>query len=102
MYDYPDPINAAIEIGRRAINWVHKKPNSFYPPVIIKCDLANRLKKDLVMTSFDTVQDWKELNGLLKTSGMRYRVPIPKIGFRQLTHYKSNVDVLYTLNINDT
>jgi hypothetical protein len=78
---YPDPIASSIEIGRRGNTW------TFYPKLISKTDLSNQWKeaKDWIY------ENWIELHGLIKKSGLKYRIPISKeIVFKQ-TCYTSYV-----------
>jgi IS605 OrfB family transposase len=96
QYEYPDPINAALEVGRRGIDWINKKPDSFYPAVVVKQSLANLWKKDPMTQTFDNIDNWKDLFALIKKSKFRYRSPVPDSGFRTLAHKKSYV---YIINI---
>lgn len=84
--DQPDPIAAAMEIARRGIeSRIVVNSGKFFPPLVAKCLLANRWK-EAQEWHFET---WIELHYLLKTTGVKYRVPIPSIGmFRR---FKSSI-----------
>ena len=66
--NYPDPISAAIEIGRRGYYKYQK--NQFYPKLINKEILSNRWKEAKEWS----YQNWKELYQLIKNSKLKYRV----------------------------
>lgn len=65
---YPDPISAAIEIGRRG--YFKYVKDQFYPKLINKEVLSNRWKEAKEWS----YQNWKELFQLLKNSKLKYRV----------------------------
>ena len=65
---YPDPICAAIEIGRRG--YFKYKKNQFYPKLINKEILSNKWKEAKEWS----YQNWKELFQILKNSKLKYRV----------------------------
>ena len=73
QYTYTDPINASIEIGRRAYEiYIKKNKQGFYPIIKIKDGILHQWKeKDISL--FKTC---KELCLAIKNSKMRYRVPI--------------------------
>jgi IS605 OrfB family transposase len=66
--NYPDPISAAIEIGRRG--YFKYQKNQFYPKLINIEVLSNRWKE----TKEWSYQNWKELFQLVKNSKLKYRV----------------------------
>lgn len=74
--EYPDPIAASMEIARRGIeSRVVKGSKAFYPKLPSSKHLRN-LWKEEGDVEFD---DWIQLHRWLKSTGMRYRVPIPEI-----------------------
>jgi hypothetical protein len=97
LYNYPDPINASLEIGRRGFDVIILKKNnkegmsSFYPEFnlsIMREEIRNQ-------TAHLELNSWKELHSFLKNSKMMYRVPLPKEeSFRKFKSVKSLVYVL--------
>lgn len=73
QYDYTDPINSSLEIGRRGYEYyVLKNKDSFYPKVRIKESMLHRWKE----TDVESLTDWKKVAEHMKNSGMGYRVPM--------------------------
>lgn len=76
LYDFSDPINASLEIGRRGYEVIilKKKDNkgvsSFYP----EFDLLKMREEIRNQTAHLELNSWKELHTFLKNSGLRYRV----------------------------
>lgn len=70
--NYPDPISASIEIGRRSyLVLIQKQKEKFYPEVIKNDELPNQWKKEEV----PIYSTWKELYTFVtKNSKMKYRV----------------------------
>jgi IS605 OrfB family transposase len=68
--NYPDPINASIEIARRGYKKLTK--GWFWPTLISKENLSNHWKevKDW------SYSNWKELASQIKNSKVKYRVPL--------------------------
>jgi IS605 OrfB family transposase len=70
QYDYVDPINASIEIGRRGYLFSKLRvKNSFYPEFSLK-NQWNQWKKDIGLF----INDWKEFYQKIKTLDLKYRV----------------------------
>ena len=78
LYNYPDPINASLEIGRRGFDVIIlKKKNkegvsSFYPEFnlsIMREEIRNQ-------TAHLELNNWKELHTFLKNSKLKYRVSL--------------------------
>jgi IS605 OrfB family transposase len=69
--NYPDPICAAIEIGRRVFNILYHL-EEFYPKVPTKDYLSNLWKKEIG----NTVITWKDISSWLKNSKVKYRVSL--------------------------
>ena len=78
LYDYSDPVNASLEIGRRGFEVIIlKKKNvkgvsSFYP----EFDLSMMREEIRNQTAHLELNSWKELHTFLKNSGLRYRVSL--------------------------
>lgn len=90
--EYPDPIAASMEIARRGIeSRVVKGSCKFLPPIVSKENLHNRWKES-VDWAFET---WHELHELLKSTGVKYRVPIPDIGMFRLFESKHSKVLVY-------
>jgi IS605 OrfB family transposase len=66
-YDYTDPINASIEIGRRGFECKILKKDNFYPNLLVKQQWKQTVAN---------VKNWKELSGKLKNSKLKYRVSL--------------------------
>jgi hypothetical protein len=79
-YNYIDPVNAAIEIGRRGITKYIK--NSFYPPINIDT-IMNTMSRLNMSRDVSFLKDhnkyWKDIFMEVKTSGLRYRATIEDI-----------------------
>ena len=71
QFNFDDPINASLEIGRRGYECIIKKTKQFYPEIILKEELRSQWKDKL---NLDDIKSWKELFNLIKNLGMRYRV----------------------------
>ena len=83
VYELPDAISAAIEIGRRS-----RKGAPFYPVVISGDILANRWKE----AHGWSYNNWKELASCLKNSKVRYRVSMSEdVVFEPFMSEKSRV-----------
>ena len=78
LYDYSDPINASLEIGRRGYEVIIlKKKNvkgvsSFYP----EFNLLKMREEIRNQTTHLELNSWKELHTFLKNSRLRYRVSL--------------------------
>jgi len=68
-HTYFDPINSAIEVGRRGI--VKYLKGSFYP-VIERSDI-HTMRQFGLDVKYKTVSSWVEAFKLFKTAGLRYR-----------------------------
>ena len=71
QWNFDDPINASLEIGRRGYECIIKKTKQFYPELILKEELRSQWKDKLNLDNFKT---WKDLFNFIKNLGMRYRV----------------------------
>lgn len=91
--EFPDPLAASMEIARRGIeSRVVKGSNAFYPPLVSQ-EVLQRRWKDVIIPIVET---WIELHNFLKTTGVKYRVPIPSGDgmFRPFNSVSSKVYVL--------
>jgi hypothetical protein len=90
--NYPDPIASSMEIARRGIeSRIVKGSKLFYPIMVSKSVLENLWKKSLDK-EFDT---WYNLHNWIKSTGLKYRVPIPSIDmFRHFSSANSCVGVI--------
>ena len=75
MYDYVDPINASIEIGRRGYECIIKKSKQFYPTFCLKESLKHQWKE----TISDMTDNWRGLYDLVKNMKLSYRVSLKDI-----------------------
>ena len=81
LYDYSDPINASLEIGRRGFEVIilkkknEKGVSSFYP----KFNLSMMREEIRNQTAHLELNSWKELHTFLKNSGLRYRVSLDEV-----------------------
>jgi hypothetical protein len=66
--NYPDPINASIEINRRG--YKQFQSGQFYPEIVDNKSLNERWKQ----TSDISPKTWKELSDWLKESKIKYRL----------------------------
>ena len=84
--NYPDPIAASLEIGRRGYCWVMKL-NKFYPDLISKGELEEQWKQ----TEFPDFKSWIEIHEYLKKNPeLKYRNPLPsEESLRNFNSYKS-------------
>lgn len=71
QWDFDDPINASLEIGRRGFKCIIKKTKEFYPELKLKEELRSQWKDKLNLDNFKT---WKDLFSFIKNLGLRYRV----------------------------
>ncbi|MCK9273218.1 hypothetical protein M0P65_06775 [Candidatus Gracilibacteria bacterium] len=91
-FDYPDPINASMEIARRGYDVIILKNKKFYPSLTIT------VLKDQWKEYFNEgVKDWKELCQLIKKSKVKYRVSLDECNhsFKVFSafHKKSYIDL---------
>lgn len=99
LYNYSDPINASIEIGRRGFELIilkkkdEKGVSSFYPEFnlsIMREEIRNQ-------TAHLELDSWKELHTFLKNSKLKYRVSLDEVStlhpvfFRKFYSQKSRV-----------
>ena len=81
LYNYPDPINASLEIGRRGFDVIilkkknEKGVSSFYP----EFNLLKMREEIRNQTAHLELDSWKELHTFLKNSKMRYRVSFDEV-----------------------
>ena len=97
LYNFPDPVSASIEIGRRGFEVIIVKKrskegaSSFYP----EFDLKMVREEIRNQTAHLELNSWKELHSFLKNSKLMYRVPLPKEeSFRKFKSVKSLVYVI--------
>jgi len=72
MYDYVDPVNASIEIGRRGYEIIIKKSKQFYPTFCLKESLKHQWKEMIN----GITDNWKKLFDLVKNTKLSYRVSL--------------------------
>jgi predicted transposase len=72
MYNYSDPINSSLEIGRRGYEIIiKKKKDRFYP------DFKVNLLKDQWKEYFNySLNTWINFHQFIKNSKLKYRVPL--------------------------
>jgi len=71
QWNFDDPVNASLEIGRRGFECIIKKTKQFYPELKLKEELKSQWKDKFNLDDFKT---WKELFGSIKNLELRYRV----------------------------
>ena len=91
IYEYIDPINSSIEIGRRGYDIIIKKSKKFFPELRIKNSLKHQWKEKVN----ELPEGWKELFDLIKNFGLRYRVSTESVVFSKFKHKKSYISYLY-------
>lgn len=71
QHDYSDPINASLEIGRRAYEIIIlRNKDGFYPRFELKQSILHQWKE----MDIDIFKSWKELFSHIKNLKLRYRV----------------------------
>jgi len=90
--ELPDPIAASSAIAKRGYRISILKNSQFYPALPSRAYMEDLWKE----TDIPEYKDWKELhNWVVKTSGLKYRVPIPSTGmFRIYASSASCVGVI--------
>jgi hypothetical protein len=103
LYNYSDPINASLEIGRRGFEVIilkkkdKKGVSSFYPEFnlsIMREEIRNQ-------TAHLELNSWKELHTFLKNSKLKYRVSLDEASslhpmfYRKFYSKKSKVIINY-------
>jgi hypothetical protein len=79
-YDYYDPINASLEIGRRGYLYNKRGMNDqFYPTLILKS--GEHQWKDVLQK--DSLKSWVKVHDVIKNSKITYRVPLSETVFRR-------------------
>lgn len=73
-YDYSDPINASLEIGRRGYEVIIIKNKKFYPNLTVE-SLKDQWKERLS----DEVKNWKDFYRQIKNSKVKYRVQLEEV-----------------------
>ncbi len=101
LYNFPDPINASLEIARRGFEVIIlKKKNkegnsSFYP----EFNLLKMREEIRNQTAHLELNSWKELHTFLKNSKLRYRVSLDEVAhpvfYRKFYSKKSKVIINY-------
>jgi hypothetical protein len=71
QWNFDDPINASLEVGRRGFECIIKKTKQFYPELKLKEELRSQWKDKLNLDDFKT---WRDLFGFVKNLELRYRV----------------------------
>ncbi len=105
QYNFPDPINASIEIARRGQEVIIIKNKKFYPDLWIK----DIIKEQWKQTQLCSPKSWKEIFVWLKNSKLKYRVsldscqrPFKVLSLNSLkskTYTYTSLDNDYCLNI---
>ena len=90
IYEYVDPINASLEIGRRGFEVIIKKTKKFYPELWIKNSLKDQWKEYFS----ELPESWNKLFGLVKNSKLRYRVSTNIVVFSKFKTDKSYISYL--------
>ena len=78
LYNFPDPINASLEIARRGFEVIilkkknEKEVSSFYP----EFNLLKMREEIRNQTTHLELNSWKELHVFLKNSKLKYRVSL--------------------------
>lgn len=92
-YNYYDPLNAAIEIGRRGIT---KYLKGLFYPKIERSDFDSMSQFGLDVQN-KTISSWVKAFKLFKTAGLKYRRELDKTNFVEsnLQSHKSNT-ILYS------
>lgn len=98
IYNYFDPVNASIEIGRRGI-FKYVKGSSILPKITstIIDTMSNRFSKSMRdVQSIKDCKNWKELYTLFIKSEIRYRWQLDDIKFNcfRKDNIKSKVNLL--------
>ena len=80
LYNYPDPINASLEIARRGFEVIILKKvkegvSSFYP----EFNLSMMREEIRNQTAHLELNSWKELHTFLKNSKLKYRVSLDEV-----------------------
>lgn len=84
QYEYSDPINASLEIGRRGYEiFILKNKDNFYPSYRLKESILHQWKEK----GIEGIYNWKELFLHIKNSKLRYRVSLEN-------YLNNNSDVL--------
>lgn len=83
QFNFDDPINASLEIGRRGFECIIKKTKQFYPELKLKEVLISQWKDKINIDNFKT---WKELFGFIKNLELRYRVSTGVVFSKFKTH----------------
>ncbi len=101
LYNFPDPINASLEIARRGFEVIIlKKKNkegnsSFYP----EFNLLKMREEIRNQTAHLELNSWKELHTFLKNSKLKYRVSLDEVAhpvfYRKFYSKKSKVIINY-------
>ena len=101
LYNFPDPINASLEIGRRGFEVIILKKkdkggmSSFYP----EFNLLKMREEIRNQTAHLELNSWKELHAFLKNSKLKYRVSLDEVTHpmfsRKFYSKKSNVIINY-------
>lgn len=81
MFNYTDPVNASLEIGRRGDKKFEK--GQFYPNM----DFGTRWKESTI----SNCKSWVEVGKLVKNSKMRYRASTEEVVFRN-KYRKFNIE----------
>lgn len=93
-YNFVDPTNSSIEIGRRCIN-KYIKNNIFYPNFCIDTIIHTMSKlNDIKLRDVEIIKDsenWKVLYKNIKSTGLRYRISLKDIELLgDVKYHKSN------------
>ncbi len=90
QWNFSDPVNASLEIGRRGFECIIKKSKEFYPLLKLKEELISQWKDKVNLDNFNS---WKELFTFIKNQGLRYRVSTDVV-FSKFKTRKSYINYL--------
>ena len=95
---FPDPICAAIEVGRRG--FFKYQVGMFYPPITKREVLFGHLwKNDQTKLDFSDCDDWKSISVKLKTSKTSYRSSVSNFN-TTVCSFKSTKSLVQLIRLN--
>ena len=83
--DFPDMVASSIEINRRVYQKLNIEPFTIFPSFTKSIGALTQSLEELGLEAsklIPTVKDWKELYGVIKNLGLRYRVPLDRNRFK--------------------
>jgi IS605 OrfB family transposase len=87
IYEYSDPINASLEVGRRGYEIIILKNKRFYPEL-------NQVKDQWKEYLTNDINSWKEFFSIVKNLKLRYRVSLNE-NFSVLSYLSRKSRILY-------